>query len=130
MKQTNKLKERGVCTMKNTDKMTNVKALVFVKENCELPEDVSAKIDAMIASFEKKAANKKATKTQEENAGIKEVIKSVLTSEGATVSEIQTKDIVLADLSNQKISALLRQMVESGDVVKTVDKKKSFFSLA
>lgn len=116
--------------MKNTDKMTNVKALIFVKENCELPEDVSAKIDAMIVSFEKKAANKKATKTQEENAGIKEVIKSVLTTEGVTVSEIQTKDAALANLSNQKISALLRQMIESGDVVKTIDKKKSFFSLA
>ena len=36
----------------------------------------------------------------------------------------------LSALSNQKVSALVRQLVESGDVVKTTDKKKSIFSLA
>ena len=53
-----------------------------------------------------------------------------MSDKGMTVTEIQSKDNVLGDLSNQKVSALIRQLVESGEVVKTVDKKKSYFSLA
>jgi hypothetical protein len=33
-------------------------------------------------------------------------------------------------MSNQKISALVRQLVLDGTVVKTTDKKKSIFSVA
>lgn len=83
-----------------------------------------------LALLDKKASNKKATKTQEENVGIKAEILSVLTSEGATVTDIQSKSEMLGGLSNQRVSALLRQLVESGEVVKTIDKKKSYFSVA
>ena len=68
--------------------------------------------------------------TFEENIELMAEIKSVLTSEGATVSEIQTKSETLRNLSNQKISALLKKMCDAGSAVKTVDKKKSYFSLA
>lgn len=78
----------------------------------------------------KKAGSKKATKAQEENASIKTEILSVLTSTGATVTEIQGKSEMLGGLSNQRVSALLRQLVKSGEVVKTVDKKKSYFAVA
>jgi hypothetical protein len=37
---------------------------------------------------------------------------------------------MLGGLSNQRVSALLRQLVESGEVVKTIDKKKSYFAVA
>lgn len=83
-----------------------------------------------IEALEKKAGSKKPTKTQAENVALKNVILSVMSNEGMTVTEIQSKDNVLSDLSNQKVSALIRQLVESGDVIKTVDKKKSYFSLA
>jgi len=36
----------------------------------------------------------------------------------------------MANYSNQKLSALLKQLVESNQVVKTVDKKKSYFTVA
>ena len=32
--------------------------------------------------------------------------------------------------SNQKLSALLKKLVDAGRVIKTVDKKKSYFSVA
>ena len=83
-----------------------------------------------IALLDKKASAKKPTKTQEENVAIKDEIMSVLTEEGVTVSDLQSKSDVLGSLSNQRVSALLRQLVVEGQVVKTVDKKKSFFSLA
>lgn len=86
--------------------------------------------EGRIAVLDKKSANKKATATQEANVGIKAEILEVLTNEGATVTDIQAKSETLSALSNQKVSALLRQLVESGQVVKTIDKKKAFFSLA
>ena len=88
-----------------------------------------AYLENELALLDKKAANKKATKTQEENVAIKEEILNVLTTEGATVTEIQAKSDILNGLSNQRVSALLRQLVESGQVVKSTDKKKSYFAL-
>jgi len=92
--------------------------------------DLVAFAEGRIAVLDKKAGNKKPTKTQEENVAIKDEIMSVLTSEGATVTEIQSKSAMLGGLSNQRVSALLRQMVADNLVVKVVDKKKSYFSLA
>lgn len=90
-----------------------------------------AYLENELALIEKKAANKKATKTQEENKGIKTLILDTLASIGSgTITDIQNGNSDLAELSNQKVSALVRQLVESGEVVKTVDKKKSIFSLA
>lgn len=84
-----------------------------------------------LALLDKKAQNKKATKTQEQNVGIKATILEVLAIIGSgTVTDIQNGNEELSALSNQKVSALVRQLVESGEVVKTTDKKKSIFSLA
>ena len=89
-----------------------------------------AYLENELALIEKKAANKKSTKTQEENKGIKSVILDTLTSIGSgTITDIQNANSDLAKLSNQKVSALVRQLVENGEVVKTTDKKKSIFSV-
>ena len=90
-----------------------------------------AYLENELALLDKKAQNKKATKTQEQNVGIKATILEVLATIGSgTVTEIQNGNAELSALSNQKVSALVRQLVESGEVVKTTDKKKSIFSLA
>ena len=90
-----------------------------------------AYLENELALLDKKAQNKKATKTQEQNVGIKATILKVLATIGSgTVTDIQNGNEELSALSNQKVSALVRQLVESGDVVKTTDKKKSIFSLA
>lgn len=90
-----------------------------------------AYLENELALLDKKARNKKATKTQEENVGIKATILEVLAIIGSgTVTDIQNGNAELSALSNQKVSALVRQLVESGKVVKTVEKKKSIFSLA
>ena len=90
-----------------------------------------AYLENELALLDKKAQNKKATKTQEQNVGIKTTILEVLATIGSgTVTDIQNGNEELSALSNQKVSALVRQLVESGDVVKTTDKKKSIFSLA
>ena len=90
-----------------------------------------AYLENELALLDKKAQNKKATKTQEQRNGIKATILKVLATIGSgTVTDIQNGNEELSALSNQKVSALVRQLVESGDVVKTTDKKKSIFSLA
>ena len=90
-----------------------------------------AYLENELALLNKKAQNKKATKTQEQNVGIKATILKVLAIIGSgTVTDIQNGNEELSALSNQKVSALVRQLVESGEVVKTIDKKKSIFSLA
>lgn len=90
-----------------------------------------AYLENELALLDKKAQYEKATKTQEQNVGIKATILEVLTTIGSgTVTDIQNGNEELSALSNQKVSALVRQLVESGEVVKTTDKKKSIFSLA
>lgn len=109
-------------------KMTYAVALdnaIAVVEN----EEVKARLLDLKASLQKKASSKKATKTQVENEGIKDVILSVLTSTGnpMTVTAIQKADVSLGELSNQKVSALLRQMKDAGVVDKKSDKKTTLY---
>lgn len=109
---------------------TMIKALDEVQAN----PDMVAFIDHELELLSKKAGSKKPTKTQEENVKLKDIILEVLTDVGATVTEIQNRDERLKEfegkiISNQKVSALLKQMCDDGQVVKTVEKKKSYFSL-
>ena len=113
------------------EKITNVKALAYVLENCTLTEEVKAKIEKMKAQFEKKnSAEKKPTATQVANEGIKNVILETIGSGSFTISELQKLNSELAELSNQKISALLKQMTENGSVKREEIKRKAYFSKA
>ena len=86
--------------------------------------------------LKKKSENKKVTKNQTENVEIKEVIIEVLGRMGkGRAGEIQlavqaTDKEKYATLTNQRTSAILKQMIDEGTVVKTVDKKVSTFRLA
>lgn len=111
-------------------KMTKVEMFNAIKAVVADNEDFVAFIDHEIELLQKKSTNKKATKTQIENEGIKETILAVLTDEGATVTEIQGKDDTLVSLSNQRVSALLRQLVADEKAVKVVEGKKSLFKIA
>lgn len=91
-------------------------------------DELLAFINHEVELLDKKSAKSGQTKTQKENVGIMEVIAEVLADMGkpVTITELM-KDARLSAYSNQKLSALVRQMP---NVVKTTDKKKSFFSLA
>ena len=113
------------------NKITKKEMFTMIKAQVKDNAEMVAFIDHEIELLDKKASNKKATKTQEANIGIKSTILTVL--EGAkpmTVTEMQGASAELGELSNQKVSALVRQLVEAGKVVKTIDKKVSRFSLA
>ena len=113
------------------NKITKKEMFTMIKAQVKDNAEMVAFIDHEIELLDKKASNKKATKTQEANIGIKSTILAVL--EGAksmTVTGMQGASAELGELSNQKVSALVRQLVEAGKVVKTIDKKVSRFSLA
>ena len=135
--------------MANT-KMTQVSALELA---VEVITNVMNGVDTDLASSElseavvklsgmaEKLAEKRSTpskadkeKSAEHKAIADEIILVLSTEEtvttGMTVSEMQKASEMLAGYSNQKISAILRKMVDNGTIVKTVDKKKSYFSIA
>jgi hypothetical protein len=110
-------------------KRENYTALrAIVADNAELV----AFIDHELELLAKKSASKKPSKKNEENEVLKNKIVEVLGTfeNGATVSEILATGGDFTGMSNQKISALVRQLVLDGTVVKTIDKKKSIFSVA
>lgn len=122
--------EKEVITMEKT-KMTYVAALNTVLDTCTLDPEVAEKLTALkdsIAKRNAKPATRKPTKAQREN----EIVKTQIADTLATFDEgVQAKTVADAmGLSVQKISALLRQMVEDGIVIKTVGAKKvSLFAL-
>lgn len=90
--------------------------------------DLLGFIDHEIELLEKKSSKVTMTATQKENIGIMETIKEVLAKKPySTVSEL-IKDERLP-YTNQKISALLKKLVDGGEVEKSTDKKISRFSL-
>lgn len=104
-----------------------VLAEVVANSDMENKEGALAFINHEVELLEKKSAKSGQTKTQKENVGIMETISEVLADIGkpVTITELM-KDERLSAYSNQKLSALVRQMP---NVVKTTEKKKSYFSL-
>ena len=111
--------------MTKVDRFNQIKAIAEISADPELV----AFIDHEIELLQKKSSSKKPTKTQEANEGIKAVILEVLNNEGMTASEVLSASAEFEGMSNQKISALLNQLVKDEKVVKFLDKKKSLFKL-
>ena len=120
-----------------TEKMTNKKALEYVIENCDLPSEIMEKFEKMRDSASRKASSgtKKPTATQIANETRKEVIIEILgeSIEPLTATEImnhhdnRVEDEEMKLNSNQRTSALLKQLVEEGKAVKEKTGNKTLF---
>ena len=123
-------------------KMTQREALNYVLENCEVPEKVSDKLTAMIAQIEKKSASGsgKLTKSQEANAEFKVAIIEEMTANPNkiyTITDLIKSIDVLSEyrdgegnpISNQKVSALVSQLVKDGKVERITEKRRSYFKI-
>lgn len=91
-------------------------------------DDLVAFCEDRIEKLGRKSTSKKPTKTQVENESIKNTILEVL-GEIAPATATMIAIDPRVNVSNQKVTALLRQLIESGDVVKATEKGKSLFSL-
>ena len=81
--------------------------------------------------LDKKAQKKgKSEDELKELARLKDlVVNALMKIEKGTVTEIQKADEELAELSNQKVTSLLKALKEEGVVVRTTEGRKTVFSL-
>ena len=96
-------------------------------------EDAVAFIKSEMALLAKKnASDRKPTATQEANVKYRNLIIEFLSMQdsGKTCTEIAKGVDELSEFNNQKIAALMRQLVEAGKVTKATVKGKSIFSVA
>ena len=89
-------------------------------------------LDNEINLLNKKRASGAKTAKQKENEVLVERLYEVLAEIGrpVTVSELQAESEEFGAMSNQRVSALMKKLTDADRVTKTVDKKKSYFSIA
>ena len=111
----------------------------MIKGVCADRTDIVDFCNHEIELLSRKNSKSGATKTQKEN----EIVANMLVEELAKVGKpititdlMNTSDTIKNytlengnNLTNQKISAIFKQLKESHKIVKVVDKKKSYFSI-
>lgn len=118
-----------------SNKKTVVEMFTEIMNVPGLSDEQRAFLARRIELTEKKNAKGASTptKTQVANEGIKAVIVEVLTeaNEPMTISALQKASAELAELSNQKLSALITQLIDKGHgcVVRSEVKGKAHFAL-
>ena len=114
---------------KSTKKEMFAKLLAVkeVSENKEFVEFIQHEIDLL----NKKSSKSGSTKTQKENMEIKAKLLKALAEIGkaVTITEFQKFSEYASQFSNQKISAMFKQLETTGEIEKTVVKGKSYFEV-
>lgn len=111
----------------------------MIKGVCADRTDIIDFCNHEIELLTRKNSKNGATKTQKENEIVAEMLikelakinKPVTITDLMNTSEI-VKNYTLENgnkLTNQKISAIFKQLVENNKIVKVTDKKKSYFSI-
>lgn len=111
----------------------------MIKGVCVDRPDIIDFCNHEIELLSRKNSKSGATKTQKENEIVANMLVEELVKIGKpiTITDLMnTSEIVKGytlengnNLTNQKISAIFKQLVESNKIVKVVDKKKSYFSI-
>lgn len=113
-----------------TKKMTKADYFRQIKANYDLTVEEIAFIDHELELLARKnSSEKKPSANQIANQEIKETILNGM-EEGRkyTITEVIKEVEGCQDLSNQKVSALMKQLLNDGLVEKTEEKRKSYFS--
>ena len=99
----------------------------IVKENTELVEFIDHELELL-----DKKTSAKSTKVNTEQIELMDKIVNALNEIGrsVTISELQKENAEMAEYSNQKLSAMLKKLVDNKQVTKMIDKKKSYFMVA
>ena len=99
-----------------------------VDNKSELVEKLNHEIELL---NKKSSSSRKPTKTQIENEEFKSQILEFLAKENKMVriKEIQDGIPALSEISNQRISHLMRALVNAGSVERTLEKRVAYFSL-
>ena len=113
------------------NKKTKRDLFLEVREVVAGNEELVAFVDHELELLDKKASTK-STKVNDEQVALMDKIVNVLNEIGrsVTISELQKENAEMAEYSNQKLSAMLKKLVDNKQVTKIVDKKKSYFTTA
>lgn len=121
--------------MKKTTKREKFEMLLQiteVAENSTLVEFINHELELLAKKNASSTGNRKPTKTQMENDKLLQDITDYfveVATEPQTITDLQTNIDSLQELSNQKVSALLKKLVDSQILVKFVEKKKTYFTV-
>lgn len=110
------------------DFYADIVELALANDRKDIADFAQGRIDLLA----KKSASKKPTKTQEANEGLKKSIVEALGSDKLTVTEILAKVAPMypdTTLSNQKVTALVRQLVLDGVLARNANGKRTEFSI-
>lgn len=115
--------------MANVKKMTKREMFEMIKANHNLSADEIAFIDHELELLAKKnSAEKKPTAVQVANEGIKaDILNGMEIGKKYTITDLMKEIPACAELSNQRVSALVRQLVADGAVERTEEKRKAYF---
>ena len=121
--------------MKKLTKMNKFEMVMEILVNGEfdnkdlLIEFVQHEMD-LLARKNSTGTVRKPSKTQLENEKYVAMIEEILLDKTPrTISDIQAENEIFAEMTNQKMSALLKKLVDSQKVVKFVEKKKTYFQI-
>lgn len=100
-----------------------------VIDNAEMVAFIDHEIELL---EKKKASTRKPTKVQIENGELKAAITEYLTTVDGSkcIKELQAEMPALAELTNQRITHLLTDLVKDGTLTKEYVKKTPYYSLA
>lgn len=125
--------QKGIDTMATVKKLTKkdhfntLLTLAEVKSNPVLVEFIEHELELLA---KKNSAEKKPTAQQVANAGVAEAILSHMGAEPNrlfTITELIKEVPACADLTNQRVSAIVRTLKEEGKVERIEEKRKAFF---
>lgn len=111
------------------NKKTKVDLFLEVREVVAENAELVAFVDHELELLKKKNSTKN-TKVNDEQVALMDKIVNALNEigRGVTISELQKENAEMAEYSNQKLSAMLKKLVDNKQVTKIVDKKKSYFT--
>jgi len=113
--------------MTKRENYASIREIVEKLGRTDLVEFVDHEVELL---NKKNNAPKKPTEKQVANEKLKDVILAEIGDKPMTVTEMQTNISALADLSNQRVTAIVRQLVEDNSLIRTVVKRKAYFTKA
>ena len=113
--------------MTKRENYASIREIVEKLGRTDLVEFVDHEVELL---NKKNNAPKKPTEKQVENEKLKDVILAEMGDKSMTVTEMQTNISALTDLSNQRVTAIVRQLVEDNSLIRTVVKRKAYFTKA
>jgi hypothetical protein len=112
-------------------KITKKEMFAMIMEEVKGNAEMVAFLEHEIELLNKKKGSANSKKEEEQKVVMDLIRETLMVAEkGLTVTELQKANVGLGALSNQKVSAMLKKLVDNGEVIKTVEKKVSFFSIA